>query len=507
MPVGVADRVRISSGVIEGMPGSRPGIREFRGVPYAAPPVGPSRWAPPRPPPSWSGPRKAHCFGNRCVQTHPFPDMLFRSSAESEDCLYLSIWTPAETAQDRLPVLVWIHGGGFFAGASDEGRHEGSSLAAKGVVLVEVNYRLGVLGFLSHPELTAESDHRASGNYGLLDQVAALEWVHENIEAFGGDPGNVTVFGESAGSLSVSALMASPLTVGLFHRAIGQSGGYFSSATLPLRSLPDAEEMGAEFAAEVGVASLADLRVRPASDLIAAVGEDPTRFAPILDGRLLPRDPWEVFREGCQLQVPLLAGWNSAEVKTAPATVEAFTAWLRERFPEDHDALLGVYPAGNDREAALSAVALASDDFMGYSTWKWIELHSGTGGAPVFRYLFDQIVPVPDGPPPPDDPGAAHASEIEFVFNTLDTRRLAWREEDRYVADLMGSYWTNFARTGDPNGPGLPGWPAWDAATRSILRLRATPEAEPEPHRNRYLLLDAIEKRRRRTTSSPSHRG
>lgn len=491
------NQVRVAQGVLEGVDAARPGVRAFLGVPYAAPPTGERRWRAPAPAAPWQGVRPAGRFGDRCIQTNPFPDMLFQSPAESEDCLTLSVWTPGR-AGDRLPVMVWIHGGGFFSGASDEQRHDGSALASKGVVLVALNYRLGVMGFLAHPALTAASPHRASGNYGLMDQIAALHWVRDNIAAFGGDPANVTIFGESAGSMSVSALMASPPARGLFQKAIGQSGAYFG-AGLRLLPLAEAEQRGAALAAAVGAASLAELRRTPPAKLIAALGRNATRFAPILDGYVLPEDPWDVFAAGRQSKVPLLAGWNSAEVKLPPTTVDALEKRLRETYPDDFDAARAVYPARDDREARMSAIALASDNFTGYATWKWIELHAATAGVPVFRYLFDQPMPTESGPPPPDDPGAAHAMDIEYVFETLDSRHLAWRDEDRRVADLTATFWTNFAKTGDPNGPGLPAWPAWGAdGAHRLMRINATAAAEPERHRDRYEFLDGLARRRSR---------
>jgi len=491
-------QVRVAQGIVEGVATSNPSVRAFLGIPYAAPPVGNKRWAAPEPAASWEGVRSAKQFGARCIQTNPFPDMQFQSATESEDCLSLSVWTPAKGAADRLPAMVWIHGGGFFSGAGDEKRHDGVPLASKGVVLVHFNYRLGILGFMAHPSLSAESPQKASGNYGLLDQIAALRWVHDNIAAFGGDPGNVTIFGESAGSFSVSALMAAPAAQGLFHKAIGQSGAYFSSSPLPLISVSDGEKRGVELATAVGAASLAELRAKPPSELIAKLGPVSTRFAPILDGGVLPVDPWDVFAQGKQSHVPLMAGWNSAEVKGPPVSAAAFTAQLRKALPKDAAAALAVYPAKNDKDARLSAVAFASDNFIGYGTWKWIEVHAATGGSPVYRYLFDQIFPTKDGQPPADDPGAAHATDIEYVFSALDSRALAWRDDDRKVADMMGTMWTNFAKTGNPNGNGVPDWPAWaPSGDHRLMRINAKAAAEPEAHRDRYEFQDKLETARR----------
>jgi para-nitrobenzyl esterase len=491
------NQVRTANGIVEGTAAATAGVQSFLGIPYAAPPVGDLRWAPPQPAEPWDGVREATSFGDRCIQTNPFPDMLFQSPRESEDCLSLSVWTTAAgSGEAMLPVMVWIHGGGFFSGAGDEKRHDGSALASKGVVLVHLNYRLGVMGFLAHPELTAESPYGASGNYGLMDQVAALEWVRNNIRAFGGDPGNVTIFGESAGSFAVSALMVSPLAEGLFHKAIGESGAFLGNRSLAMVTLADAEANGTRFMEGAGAASLAELRAVPPADLIVTVGNQSTRFSAIVDGHVITEDPWDTYANGGQHHVPLLAGWNSAESKRPPIAPAAFLEHLRNTFPDDFEAARTVYPAGDDREARLSATALASDGFIGYNTWKWIELHAETGGSPVYRYLFDQIIPTADGLPAPDDPGAAHATEIEYVFSTLESKARAWRAADHRVADLMGSYWTNFAKTGDPNGEGLPVWPVWNDEHR-LLRINANTAAEVENHRERYLFLDRIARDRR----------
>ena len=491
-----AHQVRVAQGMLEGIDAAKPGVRAFLGIPYGAPPVGNRRWAPPEPAASWTGVRPAGTFGNRCIQTHPWPDMLFQSAAESEDCLSLSVWTPAQ-AGDRLPVMVWIHGGGFFSGASDEKRHDGSALASKGVVLVAINYRLGVLGFLAHPELTAESPRHASGNYGLMDQIAALRWVKDNIAAFGGDPNNVTIFGESAGSFAVSELMASPLAGGLFHKAIGESGGAFRQGGLSVSTLAAAEKRGSDFATAAGAKSLADLRALSPAQLVAAVGNGPG-FSPNLDGYVLPADPLEVFTAGHQAKVPLMAGWNSAEVKLPPTTAAAFEQQRATAFPQDLDSARLFYPAHDDREARLSAIALASDGFTVFGTWKWLELQAATGGVPVYRYLFDQPMPTDTGPAPADDPGAAHAMDIEYEFGTLDSRHLAWGDVDRKVADLTATLWTNFAKHGDPNGPGVPQWPAWSAAgQKQLMRINAHAAAEPERDRSRFLFLERVERARR----------
>lgn len=501
----LADEVKTAAGPVKGTTSPDGRVRIYKSIPFAAAPVGELRWQAPRPAPAWKGVRDATAFGPRCVQGQIFADIVFTEL--SEDCLTLNIWTPGKAPGDRLPVMVWIHGGGFQAGAGAEPRHDGLAFARKGVVLVTFNYRLGVFGFFSHPELTRESGRNASGNYGLLDQVAALQWVRDNIAAFGGDPKNVTIFGESAGSFSVSALMASPLARGLFHKAIGQSGAYFASGAgpLPLRPLAASEEQGAKFAASIGAGSLAALRAKTADELLKPALKTQPWFAPGVDGHFLAQDVETVFAKGQQAQVPLLAGWNADEIRSATTlakqkpTAQSFTESTRKRFGDRADSLLEVYPASSDEEAIESAAALASDLFIGYNTWKWIEAHKATGKAPVYRYSFDRKIPVPPGhtvngmPATSRDIGARHAGEIEYVFGTLDESlpKVPWEPADRTLSDAMTTYWANFARSGDPNGAGLPKWPRYGDGGQ-VLHFDETIRAAPESLRPRYETLDAI---------------
>jgi para-nitrobenzyl esterase len=501
-------QVKTQSGPVEGTESQDGRVRIFRGIPFAAPPVGELRWQPPRPVAPWEGVRKAIAFGNRCMQAPIFSDMIFRDEM-SEDCLYLNVWTPARTETERLPVMVWIYGGGFQAGSASEPRQNGEKFAGKGVVVVSFNYRLGVFGFLAHPELTRESGHSASGNYGLLDQVAALQWVKANIAAFGGDPGKVTIFGESAGSFAVSALMASPLAQGLFHRAIGQSGAFFNSGggALAPGTLAASEASGVGFAESLGAPSLSALRAKPPSDVLQAAAKGPGRwFAPTIDGYVLPRDVYAIYAEGKQRHVPLLAGWNADEVRSGIVlakerpTAASFIERTRKQFGTDADALLKAYPAGSDAEALESAASLGSDLFIAYATWKWLEMHRQTGGSPVYRYRFDRVIPIaPDTKvngvtATAKDIGARHAGEIEYVFGALDSvPNVTWDEADRKLSDLMMSYWSNFARSADPNGPGLPRWPGYDKATGDqLMHLDVQPGAKPATDRTRYEALDAI---------------
>jgi para-nitrobenzyl esterase len=489
--------VATDAGRVEGTVSADSKVRIFKGIPFAAPPVGPLRWKAPQPVANWDGVRKTIEFGARCMQARDFPGKVFRGPDPSEDCLYLNVYTPSASPAAHLPVMVWIYGGGYTAGSASEPRQDGENLAKKGVVLVNMEYRLGVFGFFSHPELTRESDHHASGNYGLMDQVAALEWVRRNIAAFGGDPGNVTIFGESAGSFSVSALMASPLARGLFQRAIGESGALFS--TLGSRPLAAAEEAGKKFADSLGTPSLEALRALPADKLFEAAAKPGAfRSGPIIDGYFLPEGIRSIFASGKQSHVPLLAGWNSDEgnfksfFAGAPPTAANFVERAHALFGDQADAFLRLYPAGTDEEAKRSAQDFAGDRFIAFSTWKWIEMHAATGNSRIFRYEFE------DAPPPANDsadpsPGAFHGAEIEFVFEDLASKNLPWRPEDEKLSRLMSSYWINFARTGDPNGRGLPHWPTYSRHHQyQVMHLTASPHSAPDEHRARYEFLDAL---------------
>jgi para-nitrobenzyl esterase len=503
-----ADIVKTKSGAVEGAAAAGSNVRVFKGIPFAAPPVGDLRWKAPQPPASWEGVRKATEFGPRCLQARVYDDMIFRDE-NKEDCLYLNVWTPAKGDTDRLPVMVWIYGGGFSSGSASEPRQDGERLAAKGVVVVGLNYRVGIFGFFAHPELTAESPNHASGNYGLLDQVAALRWVNDNIAAFGGDPGNVTIFGESAGSFSVSATMATPLTRGLFHRAIGESGAFFPAGPVGFGAQPLAisEQAGVAFGKGAGADSLAALRAKSGEDILkAAQDKSMPRFWPNVDGYLLTKDPRETFASGEQSHVPLLAGWNADEIRGGiilsdpKPTAQLFVAQTRQRFGEHADAILAAYPASTDDEALESAAALGSDTFIGYSTWKWLEMHGKTGQSAVYRYSFDRKIPIPPDtkingkPATAKDIGARHAGEIEYVFGQLDTvPKVTWEKSDHALSDQIMSYWSNFAKSGDPNGSGLPEWPKYEAGTGyQVMHLDETSKAAPDAQRKRYEAIDAI---------------
>jgi para-nitrobenzyl esterase len=500
-------RVTTANGVVEGKIGPSSGVRMFLGVPFAEPPVGNLRWKPPQPAKSWKGVRKAVQFGPRAMQHPVFGDMAFRSNGMGEDCLYLNVWTPpSATAKSRLPVLVYFYGGGFVAGDGSEARYDGESMATKGIVAVTVNYRLGLFGFLAHPELTKESPHKASGNYGLLDQNAALRWVRQNIAAFGGDPAKVTIAGESAGSASVSAHMASPLSRELIAGAIGESGAMIAG----LGGVPreQAEQVGAEFAKSVAAGSLEALRAMPAEKLHDATRDTGFgRFPLTIDGYFLTEPPAATFAAGRQAKVPLLVGWNSEEMtwmfllQGKPPTPENYAEAVKRVYGEAAGEILKLYPGSTEEEVLASATDLAGDMFIAFGTWKWYDLHARTGGKPVYRYYYARVrPPMKAGPggspaaPMPPARGAVHSAEIEYAMGNLMTNNVyEWTPDDHKVSEVMQGYFANFIKTGSPNGAGLPEWPAANRGDGAkVMRIDVTSGAEPERHRDRYLLLDRL---------------
>ena len=492
---------KTADGTLEGIISPDGLVRTFKGIPFAAPPVGPLRWKAPQPVTPWTGVRKATEFGARCMQGNIYSDMIFHDAGPSEDCLYLNLWMPAHPASRKLPVMVWIYGGGYQAGATSEARQDGGQLSKRGVVVVSMNYRLGIFGFFSHPELDKESGHDSSGNYGLMDQLAALQWVKKNIATFGGDPENVTIFGESAGSFSVSALVASPLAKGLFKRAIGESGAYLYKGTLPMKPRAETEQAAEAFAkGALGTDSLAELRAKPADEVLqAALKQRGTFFAPNVDGYFLPEDVISIYAAGKENMVPLLAGWNLDEgnsravLNSDPPTAENLRKHLDQLYGANGEQLAKLYSGSNEAEIKRAAGDLASDRFIAFGTWKWLEMTVKNGKVPVYRYKFEETLPLGPNARPGAEPAAPHASEIEFVFGMLSARDLPWRPEDHKVSDMMGAYWTNFAKSGNPNGEGLPQWPRYSAKDDySVMHLSAQPHVAPDSHRARYLLLDSI---------------
>ena len=493
------------------------GVKAFRGLPFADAPVRENRWRPPQPVKNWTGVRQADRFADQCMQARVFGDMMFRNSGVSEDCLYLNVWMPPNAQPGaNLPVLVYYYGGGFVAGDGSEPRYDGESMAKRGIVVVTTSYRLGIFGFFSHPELTAESPNHASGYYSLMDQAAALKWVQANISRFGGNPKHVTIAGESAGSFAVSAQMASPMARDLIAGAIGESGAFFST-TIATPTRDSTEKIGTAFAQKVGAANLAALRAIPDTALLR-LSSSPgmPRFGPNVDGYFFPEVPAKIFAAGKQAKVPLLAGWNSEEMNAravlqgktpTPDNVKAAFATL---FPGRADEAAKLFPASTQEEAEQTATDIASDRFIGFSTWKWLDVHAKTSGKPVYRYLYARPRPptveagvtpnlaggVTRGgntPPPPPARGAVHSAEIEYAMGNLATNKVfAWTDDDRKVSQTMQGYFENFIKTGNPNGQGLPNWPmgAVDASGNAQrIRIDVETKAEPEP-RARYLFQD-----------------
>lgn len=509
------NRVKTVNGLIEGVTNKDTGIYIYKGIPFAQPPVGNLRWQPPQPVKNWQGVRKADQFGPRAMQRPIFGDMNFRSNGMSEDCLYLNVWTPSKSGKDKLPVLVYFYGGGFMAGDGSEPRYDGESMARKGIVAITVNYRLGVFGFLAHPELTKESPHHASGNYALFDQMAALQWVQKNIAVFGGDPKRVTIAGESAGSIAVSAQMASPLSKNLIAGAIGESGSIIGA--LSAVPLAEGEQNGVKFAAAIGANSLAELRAMPADKLLETTAKpNLPRFSPTIDGYFFPKSPYEIYADGEHAHVPLMVGSNSEEsgyfgvLGREKPTVEAYKNALQKLYGDKAEQVFKVYPATNENEVMAAAQDLASDRFIAYSTWKWIDLSNKTGGKPTYYYYYARPRPamrpamgaavpglaggVISGPQAAaaqraPSRGAAHSAEIEYAMGNLDSNKVfAWNDDDYKVSKIMQQYFANFIKTGNPNGPALPEWPQFGKDQRLIIDVNT--RAEQEKVRARYQVLD-----------------
>lgn len=462
--------VKVEQGLLAGTSGKHADVRVFRGVPFAAPPVGDLRWKAPQAPASWKETRDAKEFSPVCWQSQ-YPDVarLYQSelAARSEDCLYLNIWTPAKTSNEYLPVMVWIHGGAFTRGSGSSRSYDGEILARKGAVVVTINYRLGMFGFFAHPELTTESEHHASGNYALLDQIAALQWVKKNITAFGGDPNRVTIFGESAGSWAVNVLIASPLAKGLFQRAIGESGGSFA----PMKSLAEAEKSGVSLAGTMGVTQdvLKTLRGKSAEELLKASDNQPTRA--IVDGYVLPQDVYTIFAQGKQNDVQLLVGNNADEgtalvPQGASIKAEQFVAVARGRFGSLADEFLKIYPGGSDEEAVKSFFAAFRDQQFEWEMRTWARMQTKTGHHPVYLYYFSRVPPGPQS----KTLGAFHAADLAYVFGNF-AWPFPWEETDKKLSDAMTSYWVNFAASGAPNGNGLAKWPVYNASEDQLLEF------------------------------------
>jgi len=477
-------QVDLKKGTIEGLYDTHTGIQKYFGIPFAKPPVGELRWKAPQPLDDWNGVKETKKFGPRPVQAMVFGDMKSRSSGLSEDCLYLNVWTPAKHNEKNLPVLVYFYGGGNVAGDASEYRYDGESMAKKGIVVVTTNYRLNVFGNLAHPELTAEAPYNASGNYGQLDQNMALQWVQENIAAFGGNPDQVTIAGESAGSIGVSVQMASPLSKNIIAGAIGESGAAIAPTMVPV-SLEEGEKQGTQFLESIGVESIAALRTLSTREIYEKYNETQRfGFPMVIDGYLLPKSLPEIFASEQQAQVPLLVGWNSAEIPgmaftQGPITKEVFVEKVKENYPKQYEKVLELYPYGTPKEVEWAATNLASDNFIAYSTWKWFDLHRKNSDQPVFRYLYSKIRPPlrdqnlasglaggtverdSNAPQMPKPIGAPHAAEIEYAMGNLPlVDDYAWTKDDYKTSKTMQEFFANFIKTGNPNGDEVPNWDA-----------------------------------------------
>lgn len=510
--------VKTVNGSLKGTLSPTTGVKSFKGIPYAKPPVGDLRWKAPQPVESWAGVKAADHFGPRAMQKPVFGDMNFRSDGMGEDCLYLNVWVPAKPSKEKLPVLVYFYGGGMIAGDGSEPRYDGESMAQRGIISLTVNYRLGIFGLLAHPELSKESPNHSSGNYSLLDQHAALVWVKENIAAFGGDPDKVTIAGESAGSISVSAQMASPLSKGLISGAIGESGAAINPTMTPVPK-ETAEKNGVLFAEKVNAKTIAELRAIPAAELLdKAYQKDMPPLAMNIDGYFLPKSLVEINNAGEQARVPLLAGWNSAEIPYNALlwgdepTPENYAKKVKMLYPEKAEEVLKLYPGNTREEVIASATALASDRFIVYSTWKWADMHTKTSGQPVYRYVYSHPRPpmtakmgnaqaglaggviknAGPSPKPQASQGAPHAAEIEYAMGNLSSNEVyAWTKDDYKVSATMQSYFANFIKTGNPNGKGLPYWEAdKPGAAPKLMDINVQSVLKVQKDTDRYLFLD-----------------
>ncbi len=488
-PSGAA--VRTEAGLIEGA--REGGLMVYRGVPFATPPVGDLRWREPQSAAPWRGVRDAKAFAPACMQSGV--SMPGETPPKvSEDCLYLNIWTPAG-ADGRTPVLVWIYGGGFSNGSASMPLYWGDRLARRGVIVVTVAYRVGALGWLAHPDLTAESAHHVSGDYGLQDQIAALRWVHNNIAAFGGDPSRVTIAGQSAGAASVSLLTASPLAKGLFRAVIGESGGVFEPLQLaPGYQLANAEHDGAAYASSFGVHSLKELRALPANALLKGGG---AITHPVIDSYVLPLSPYQAYVAGRVNTRAVLVGSNADEARSIieddVTTLKAatFDSDITKRWGALPPPLLAAYPHATDAEAVTARLGFERELRFGWDDWAWARLAAKTG-APVYYYHFAHAPPFSKNSVYAGW-GPSHFAELWYVFDHLDQQSAwSWSAGDRRLAGEMAGYWTNFVKTGDPNGAGLPPWPRFDPEHDSVMRLDDPVRVTATPNLDKLQTFDAV---------------
>ena len=501
-------QIRLRAGFLQGVAAPDTGVTSYKGVPYARPPVGDLRWRPPVPAPAWTGVREATAFGNACPQPPSSPAGLYYGGLApmSENCLTLNVWAPAKagkTGKGKLPVMVWIHGGALSGGGNSEPLYDGAKLAKHGIVVVSINYRLGLLGYLAHPALSAESPQGLSGNYGLLDQIEALRWVRDNIAAFGGDPAKVTIAGESAGGLSAIALMASPQARGLFAQAIVQSGYMPSYRALhdETRGLPSAESAGAALGAKAGVSTAAELRAADPVRLFQAGLATGWAPEPVIDGVVLKRQLAETFARGEQAKVPVLAGFNEGEIRSllflmpkAPDSAAAYAADVRARFGAEAPAYLAVYPGADPKADVMAATR---DGFYGWAA-QYVVARQSAIGQPSYLYYFRHATPAQKA----RDLAAFHASELPYVFGPDAPLGPNWprppaTDEERGLAEAMSAYWASFVRDGAPKAAGAPDWPRFTAAQRGYLDIDAAPVAGRDLHPAAFAWADKLVARRR----------
>jgi len=490
------DPVRTRSGLVQGT--VKDGITVYKGIPFAAPPLGDLRWRPPQPPAAWSGVKVADKFAPACMQVPiSMPALGIDTVQVNEDCLYLNVWTPAKSANDHLAVMVWIYGGGFTIGGTSIGQYDGMNLAKKGVILVSVAYRLGAFGFMATPELTAEQGGH-SGNYGLLDQIAGLKWVKQNIAAFGGDPNRVTIFGESAGGISVSMLSASPLAKGLFQGAISESGGNFgpekhgneNEGGANMISLATAEKNGTAVLAKLGVPSIAEARKKSAEEVMKNSDTGLGGAWPIFDGYVLLGDQYKLYEAGKYNDTPVLIGTNADEgaLFVPTASSAPYQASIHAGYGEYADKILAAYPGDTDANALRSSRDMFRDTAFAWPTWAWARLQAKTGKGKVYVYYFNHRPSYPDAPQFKDW-GASHGSEIQYVFGNFPAGANV-SAADHAASEQISSYWVNFAKHGDPNGAGLPKWPAFTDANQQVMELNDPSKAIAVPHIEKLKALD-----------------
>ncbi|HEA22261.1 hypothetical protein LCGC14_1160320 [marine sediment metagenome] len=481
----IPGQVKIADGTVQGL--VQDSLTIFKGIPFASPPLGDLRWKAPQPVKSWEGVKQTTEFASAPIQGND-------QNGKSEDCLYLNVWTPTTSPEEKIPVLVWIYGGGFSFGATSEPVYDGATLAKKGVILVSIAYRVGQIGFLAHPELSAENADNVSGNYGILDQIAGLKWVKDNIAAFGGDPEKVTIFGESAGGISVSMLCASPLAKGLFQGAISQSGGSFGPSrpiTFPgenMKTLAMAEKEGLAYAENLGIKSVQDLRKTPVDKLPMGMGMGGAW--PIIDGHVIPDDQFKLYEQGKFNDVPVLIGYNSDEGASfsREKNPEEFISNVENRYGQFSKELLDAYPVG-ETTVPKTARDLARDAAFGWHTWSWARLQSQKGTSKVYYYYFEQHPDYAE-----DSPkfgyGSPHGQEVAYVFNNLDYTNPELSESDESISEAMATYWTNFTKYGNPNGDNLVEWPAFSTENPEVMYFEQTPHVGPVPSEASLKVLD-----------------